>query len=517
MSVSMSHTRPETTFVARAAARTRLLPSRRYVRRLGRPRLELLRRAHRRRRARPPRRATSRARARTAGRSARRTASRTPARPASRGGSRTPTPAQSTRAAFSAMSPAGRARHHRAAGRERAHQRPVAAVADDHVAQRHRLRVGQPRHQHGVRAAPSIGAGGSRPFVGRDHAHRLVAPARPAPRAAAGARGSCEVDGATSTTGPSPGGGSTRSPGGSHMQRPDHAHPRLGQRARVLELRERRRPASARARAPLWTYGSGASPSRARASLYSSRPCSSAARTKRRSARRHSARPSARARQPRADRVDREARRRRAGRRAGRASPRGTPSSSAASAGAGREDVRHRRRRARTRASNGRVSPRRPHRRLVRLQRLVRRREHLVLRRRRERHPRRLDGLAPASPRLAAPPRARARPARSPSAIIGNAWPGSPKAPRKRPLKRPARPRAAAARAGPRTSTPSARPSACRRPRRGRPRAARARTSARPAQRDACRSARRAAPRPPRPSCPSRYRSWTSRAASSNP
>ena len=87
------------------------------------------------------------------------------------------------------------------------------------------------------------------------------------------------------------------------------------------------------------------------------------------------------------------------GRRGGSASPRGTPSSSAASAGAavrmsetatsGANDAHELARR-----------PRRAHRRLVGLQRLLARGEDLVLGRGGERHPRGLGRLAPALPRL---------------------------------------------------------------------------------------------------------------------
>ena len=119
-------------------------------------------------------RATPAARVCSSGRaSARPTASCTPRGVQSRRGSRTPRPAQSTRAAFSAMSPPGRADHHRAAAGERAHQRPVAAVGHDQVARRHRLRVRQPRHQHGV-LGTETGGSGSRPLQRRDHAYALV-------------------------------------------------------------------------------------------------------------------------------------------------------------------------------------------------------------------------------------------------------------------------------------------------------------------------------------------------------
>ena len=51
--------------------------------------------------------------------------------------------------------------------------------------------------------------------------------------------GSCAVDGATSTTGPRPGGGATRSPGGSHSSGPT-SRSHGAHVARVLELRQRR-------------------------------------------------------------------------------------------------------------------------------------------------------------------------------------------------------------------------------------------------------------------------------------
>ena len=185
-----------------------------------RPMLPAPRRRGRPRRWPPPTRPPpARARAAAARRARGETAARTPRGVANRRGSRTPSPAQSTREAFSAMSPtAGQT----TTGQPLASARtsvpwPPWQTTRSHS--RHRLRVGQPRHEHRVARA-------RRP-AGRARARsrwRSRAPARPpgppAPRAAAGARGSCAVEGATSTTGPSPGGGSTRSPGGSHISGP---------------------------------------------------------------------------------------------------------------------------------------------------------------------------------------------------------------------------------------------------------------------------------------------------------
>ena len=146
-------------------------------------------------------------------------------------------PAQSARAAFSAMSPPAGQTTTGAAARQRAHERAVAAVRHDDVGRRHRARVGQPRHEHarcrGRRPAVGLAA-----VVGGDHAHRRAAPARRAPRAAGACSGSCAVEGATSTTGPSPGGGVDVLAGRLPQQRPDDAQPRLPA-ARVLELRQR--------------------------------------------------------------------------------------------------------------------------------------------------------------------------------------------------------------------------------------------------------------------------------------
>ena len=103
---------------------------------------------------------------------------------------------------------------------------------------------------------------------------RTRAPASPSSAARSiRCSGSCAVDGATSTTGPSPGGGATCSPGGSHISGPttrSHGSQRRGYSSCGSV------PISVSAReSPLWRPGSGGSPSRARQSLYSRRPCSS--------------------------------------------------------------------------------------------------------------------------------------------------------------------------------------------------------------------------------------------------
>ncbi len=68
-------------------------------------------------------------------------------------------------------------------------------------------------------AGTSTGGEGSRPL--KVAITRTGAPASPASAARSSAwPGSCEVEGATSTTGLSPGSGATRSPGGSHGNGP---------------------------------------------------------------------------------------------------------------------------------------------------------------------------------------------------------------------------------------------------------------------------------------------------------
>ena len=108
----------------------------------------------------------------------------------------------------------------------------------------------------------AIGGSGSRPF--QVAITRTGSPARPssAARSSRCSR-SCAVEGATSTTGPSPGGGSTFSPGGSHISGPTtrtHAgHSRgyssCGSVATSVSSRE----------SIVCTHGRGGSPSRARA------------------------------------------------------------------------------------------------------------------------------------------------------------------------------------------------------------------------------------------------------------
>ena len=74
--------------------------------------------------------------------------------------------------------------------------------------------------------------------------------------------------------------------------------------------------------------------------------------------------------------------------------------------------------------------------RLVEVERLGPGGEDLVLGRRGEGHALGLHVLAASASTSAASPRDRARRSARPSAIIGNAWPGSPKAPRQDPSRR---------------------------------------------------------------------------------
>ena len=96
---------------------------------------------------------------------------------------------------------------HGAAAGQRPRERAVAAVADDDVAARHRARVGEPVDEARVRRArrPARPAAGGSTTAST----RTGASARPASVARSSrCDGSCEVDGATSTSGPSPGGSS---------------------------------------------------------------------------------------------------------------------------------------------------------------------------------------------------------------------------------------------------------------------------------------------------------------------
>ena len=198
--------------------------------------------------------ASSAARARSAGRaSARRTASRTPHGVQNRGASRTPTPAQSTRAAFSAMSPARRADQHRAAGGQRPRERPVAAVGDHEVAARHRL-----ARRTSTARAPRSRARRVARSIAITRTGSSASPSRHAPQQRA-ATGPATSTVATSTTGPSPGRRLDERPARLPQQRPDDPRPRRP-RARVLELRERRRPSSATRESPVCVHGSGAEP-----------------------------------------------------------------------------------------------------------------------------------------------------------------------------------------------------------------------------------------------------------------
>ncbi len=188
-----------------------------------------------------------------------------------RRGTRTPAPAQSSRAAFSFMSPTAGQRDDRAAARgERAHERAVAGVADDEVALGHGARVGDPLDDarvvgHRQRARRQA------PVAGGEHAHRRVG--EPAKRGAEqpvlGVLGGRRRDQHERRVAPAA--ARPRRAGRLPHQRPDDVHV-CGPRARVLELREAW-PTSASSRLmPPWTCASGARPSWARVSLSSRRP-----------------------------------------------------------------------------------------------------------------------------------------------------------------------------------------------------------------------------------------------------
>ena len=259
---------------------------------------------------------------------------------------------------------------------------------DDHVAPRHRLRIRQPRHQHGVAGHLDRRRAAAR-LVGRDHPHRL---ARQALQAARNSLCSRVLRGRRrhQHDRPAPGGGSTRSPGGSHCSGPTtrtQAPTRAGTRAAATS-----RPSSARATARCGR--TAAAPARAARA----RPLTG--RAPARAPHDSAGRPSATAARPsRASAAAARrsstsgARRRTSGWTCGTSVATGTPSSSAASAGPG-SGCPPPRCRARTRARTADL-PCRPHRRRVGLQPLVRGGEDLVLGRRREAHARRLDRLAP--------------------------------------------------------------------------------------------------------------------------
>ena len=99
------------------------------------------------------------------------TASRSVRGASSRRGSRTPTPGPVRARGVLGHVAARGADDDRAAARERAHERAVAAVGDDQVAGGHRPRVGQPGHEHGVRRAPRPAAIRRAAVVGGDHPH----------------------------------------------------------------------------------------------------------------------------------------------------------------------------------------------------------------------------------------------------------------------------------------------------------------------------------------------------------
>ena len=183
--------------------------------------------------ARPGRRSPARAPGSRLSPSARSTASRSVRGERKRRGMRTPAPAQSRRAAFSFMSPDGGAGDDGAAAGERTRERAVPGVADDDVAAGHRARVGEPLDEarvlgHGQRPR------GQPPVPGGEHAHGLAG--EPSQR---GAEQRCSaswaVEGATSTSGSSPGGSSTSAAGGSHMSGPT-TWTWAGHATRILEL-----------------------------------------------------------------------------------------------------------------------------------------------------------------------------------------------------------------------------------------------------------------------------------------
>ena len=348
--------------------------------------------------------------ARAAAPSARRTASRTPRGVQNRIGSRTPTPAQSARAAFSAMSPpAGETTTRQPHDRAR-----ISVPWPPCVTTRSQAGIVREYDSHGTTTA-FAGAGsdgGSRPF--QVAITRTGSSASPS-SAARSSRcdGSWAVDGATSTTGPEPGGGATGDDGGSHSSGPTtrtHDGQSRGYSSCGSRRHQRQRPrdarcgrtAAARARAAPGTRCTPAARARARARR--------AGRTRATSGVRGSRAPIEYGAKPGG----------RCGYRCGTSVATGTPSSSAASAGAGvrmsdtatsgANDAHHRPR-----------LHRRPHRGRVRLQRRLRGREDLVLGRRRER-PSRPPRPAPASAATSAAPRRGPRAtSASPSASIGNA------------------------------------------------------------------------------------------------
>ncbi len=134
----------------------------------------------------------------------------------SRQGSISPAPAHGTRAAFSVMSPTAGQQSSGTPAPSARHDRAVAAVADDQVGRRHRLRVGEPVDHHRVRrrrrqrGRPGRG-GWSSPAPAP--ARRRAPPAPPGP---GGPPGSCAVLGATTTSGASPCGNSTSGCGSSN-------------------------------------------------------------------------------------------------------------------------------------------------------------------------------------------------------------------------------------------------------------------------------------------------------------
>ena len=148
------------------------------------------------------------ARAATASRNARRTARRTPHGVQKRGASRTPTPAQSTRAALSAMSPAA---GQTSTGTPHASAR-ASVPCPPWVTTRSHSGIVSAYDIHGTSTALAGAGRGSEIAITRTGSS--ASPSRHA--SSRRCDGSCEVEVATSTTGPRPGGGETRGPPGSH-------------------------------------------------------------------------------------------------------------------------------------------------------------------------------------------------------------------------------------------------------------------------------------------------------------
>ena len=237
-------------------------------------------------------RATAAARARTGGRSAPWTARRSErgAEPARREPHADAGPVDARGVLVHVAG--GRADDDRAAGGERAHERAVAAVADDDVAQRHRLRVGEPGDEHARWPAPAIGAVGLAAVPGGDHAHRARRRGPRAPRAAAGARGPARSRARPARPGRRPAAARRARPAAPTAAARRRA-PSAGQRARVLELRAASPTSVSSRESPVWTHGERRQPEPA-ARLVELRR--GPARARRSTKRRFGARPQRRAR-----------------------------------------------------------------------------------------------------------------------------------------------------------------------------------------------------------------------------